>query len=251
MKCVPIVVFLFVLLAASVCGVGLAIPPNKEYKSFIGDSVSIAIQVINQENRPEEYKIFFEGDLKDKAKAVPDVIYIDNNYKPTGLAIESSQITVNSTGILPGRYNLVIGVELGGKGGIAIVQQVKRTIYISYEYPPSMFSKIMNFVVLKTKALFSWVVKSLKTFYRNNKWINYLFVFILLCIFFYAGTRTKKIVSFLKVIAKKLKKEKERISNIGFKNWMKFKIKHTFKKLKNRLNKSDIKHEEKEIITKH
>ena len=189
----------FLILSSSVFAVALAMPPQKVHKSFIGENLTFIIQVINQENSEGEYKVLFNGELKDRAKAEPSSMTISPKSS-FSKGIENSKITIDSEGLFPGKYSLTVIVELGGskEGAFSIVQQVTRTVYVEYEYPPSFISKVLNFIFTQVKNAVGWIKNSIRSFYHNNPWINYLLLMICLGLFFYAGMNADKIIIFVR-----------------------------------------------------
>lgn len=243
MKALSIFGVLFVLLSIGVFAVGLGMSPEKHFDALIGENFSTYVIAINEEGSTGTYNVLFGGKLAKRARAEMSIFKINPRNRPYEEGTETTTIWVDSTGLLPGTYDLQVIVEAGsgGSGGLSIIQKVSRTIYISYEYPPSTFSKIKNFVILGIKGAWEWATSSVEEFYKNNPWLNYLFVLMLLAVFFYVGTKAK-------IIFRYIKREKERMANLGFKRCLLFKLKDTFKKLRNRFKKSDIKHEQKEGV---
>lgn len=226
-------VLILTVLSINAFSAGMAVPPNKNFNAIIDMPFSVTISLINQEGQPDEFKIYFEGSLADRAKAYPPVITVDP-VSSFSDAIENVRIDVNSTGLLPGSYDLTIIAEtyLKGSGALSIIQKLTRTISIKYEYPPSFLSRILNFIITTIRNIFDYIIGSIKQFYYGNPWLNYLFVTLLLGLFFYAGIKAKQIMKAARSFMRRIEKIRNHIKNKGFLSWIVFEIRNIFKKAK-------------------
>jgi hypothetical protein len=236
----------FALLSTSVTALGLAMPPNTHLQDYIGSNTSFNVMVLNQEGKPGEYSLSFDGSLRNRTTAYPSKMTINppldiiHRGNPAQDGFENVQIIVNSKGILPGTYDLVIVAEVhqGAEGTFSIIQRVSRKIQIDYKYPPSFFNKIANSIIIGVKNIWNWFIDSIINIYKKNPWLNYLLMTILFVVIFYIGMNIKKVIRWFKMCFSLIKRKIKRIGNylkkIRLFKWLKSKNKDRFKKQENR-----------------